>query len=281
MRKIETIKNEIERAQARVVKNSASRDRLVTRFENAKAKAIKLGWDYKGDGQDAARAPWGAVYSACRSADDALEYIKNKEAALRHDHEEINRLTDELAEAIKKLEAIPQAIKDYEVDLRNSLIEDRKFRRSWAQGEIEELKERGEWVTNEALHAKWEEIDQRLPWGKRFDDPKYRAYKELKDKKSEQEVLERVAKETDASIEYGAKEDARSLILDLNARVSGYVGEATDCSGLKVTRGTRGCAVLNGIVIGTQGRCEVKSKGVAGYNIVRWHIRVNVLPVRA
>lgn len=25
----------------------------------------------------------------------------------------------------------------------------------------------------------------------------------------------------------------------------------------------------------------VKSKGVAGYNIVRWHIRVNVLPVRA
>lgn len=279
MRKIETIKNEIERAQARVVKNSASRDRLVTRFENAKAKAIKLGWDYKGDGQDAARAPWGAVYSACRSADDALESIKNKEAAIQRDHYAINSLTDELAEVVKKLEAVPQAIKDYEVDLREGFIADRKFRRSWAQGEIQERKENGEWVTVEDLRAKWEELG--LSEVRSLHDPKWGIYQELKDKRNEQENLKLIASESDESIEKGARDDARALILDLNSRVSGYVGEATDCSGLKVTRGTHGCAVLNGIVIGSKGRCEVKSKGVAGYNIVRWHIRVNVLPVRA
>jgi len=274
MRKIETIKNDIAKAEARIAKNTETRGRLVQRFENAKARAIKLGWDYKGDGTDSSRAPLNAIYDACRSADDALEYIGNKDRVIREDNEKLARLTQELKETTERLEAIPQAIKDYEIKLADSLIADRKFRRTWAQGEVEELKEKGEWITRETLSAKWEELD--LGNVRHFDDPKWDIYKRLKEKKGEQEALERVAKETDESIETGAKLDARSLVLDLNARVSAYVGDATDCSGLKITKGTHGYAVLNGIVIGTEGRCEVKSKGVAGYNIVRWHIRVNV-----
>ena len=182
MRKIETIKKEIEKAQARIVKNSESRDRVVKRFENAKARAIKLGWDYKGDGTDSGRAPWGDIYSACYSADRALESIKNKEAAIRGDNFTINSLTEELAETVKKLEAIPQAIKDYEVDLREGLIADRKFRRSWAQGEIQERKEKGEWVTVEDLRAKWEELG--LSEVRSLHDPKWGIYQELKDRKT-------------------------------------------------------------------------------------------------
>lgn len=77
-----------------------------------------------------------------------------------------------------------------------------------------------------------------------------------------------------------AAEDAADLIQDLAQRVERYVGTATDCSGLHITNGTHGYSVLNGIMVGEKGRCEVVSKGVAGYNIVCWHIRVNVFPVK-
>ena len=102
----------------------------------------------------------------------------------------------------------------------------------------------------------------------------------LKAKLDVQEKLERTAAQTDAQIENEAAEYAAKLIQDLAQRVERYVGTATDCSGLSITHGTHGYSVLNGIVVGDKGRCEVVSKGVAGYNIVCWHIRVNVFPVK-
>lgn len=275
MRKIETIKKEIERAQAAISKAEEALPRLQTRLTNAIARAKKLGWEYKGDGNDAHDCPWGDVYQACSTADQAREGIQNRKATIEGRKMDLVNLQAELAEAEAKINAIPQAIKVYQGELTNSLTIDRKFRRTFAQNDIAERKENGEWVTYEQI---WEAQRKanKTAWG----SEEWKAVQELKAKRDEQEKLTRTAALTDAQIEKGAAEDAETLIQDIAARVARYVGTATDCSGLHITHGTHGYSVLNGIVVGDKGRCEVVSKGVAGYNIVCWHIRVNVFPIK-
>ncbi len=70
--------------------------------------------------------------------------------------------------------------------------------------------------------------------------------------------------------------DARALILDLYYRVKDVTGEVTDWSGIEATIGTGGFTVLNGVVIGKEGRAKVESILAGGYNIQRLHVRVLV-----
>lgn len=84
---------------------------------------------------------------------------------------------------------------------------------------------------------------------------------------------------TDEQIHESNEKDAISLILNLVNRVKDVTGEITDWSGLTVTMGTWGGAVLNGYVSGKEGRCCVESIGAGGYNIQRYHIRVLVKPI--
>ncbi len=69
---------------------------------------------------------------------------------------------------------------------------------------------------------------------------------------------------------------AKSLIIDLIYRVRSITGEITDWSDVRASAGTRGFTVLNGLVIGKEGRAKVESITAGGYNIQRLHIRVLV-----
>ena len=264
MRKIETIKKEIDRAQSAIRKAEETLPRLEARMNNAIARLAKAGYEFKGDGNDTKNClNNGMLWSTAYTADEAREGIERRKAEIAGRRMDLDRLNRELAEAEAKVNAIPQAIKVYQVELERSLIIDRKFRRTFAQNDIAERKADGEWVT---YNQYWESHNDERP--------------ALKAKLDVQEKLERTAAQTDAQIENEAAEDAAKLIQDLAQRVERYVGTATDCSGLSITHGTHGYSVLNGIVVGDKGRCEVVSKGVAGYNIVCWHIRVNVFPVK-
>ena len=81
---------------------------------------------------------------------------------------------------------------------------------------------------------------------------------------------------TDEQIHESNMKDAKSLILNLYNRIKDITGEVTDWSGIKATVGTWGMTVLNGLVIGKQGRAEVESIFAGGYNIQRLHVRVLV-----
>ena len=71
-------------------------------------------------------------------------------------------------------------------------------------------------------------------------------------------------------------EDAKRLILNLYNRIKDITGEVTDWNGIQATIGTWGGTVLNGFVIGKQGRALVESIYAGGYNIQRLHVRVLV-----
>ena len=66
------------------------------------------------------------------------------------------------------------------------------------------------------------------------------------------------------------------MILDLIRRVKDITGEITDWSGIQATIGAQGFTVLNGYVIGKEGRARVESILAGGYNIQRLHVRVLV-----
>lgn len=81
---------------------------------------------------------------------------------------------------------------------------------------------------------------------------------------------------TDEQIHKDNMEAAKYLILDLYHRVERITGEITDWSSVHATAGAQGMTVLNGFVVGKEGRCEVESILAGGYNIQRLHARVLV-----
>lgn len=85
---------------------------------------------------------------------------------------------------------------------------------------------------------------------------------------------------TDEQIHNSNVQDAKYLILDLYYRVKNITGEITDWSGVHATQGSQGFTVLNGFVVGKEGRAEVESILAGGYNIQRLHIRVLVKEYR-
>jgi len=275
MRKIETIKKDIERAQAAIRKAEEALPRLETRMNNAIAKLAKAGYEFKGDGNDTKNCVTNGLWTPAYTADQAREGIERRKSEIFGRRMDLDRLNKELAESEAKVNAIPKAIKVYQGELERSLIIDRKFRRTFAQNDIAERKDNGEWYSVDDYYDA-----RREAYKAGHGSDAWTRFCRIEAARDEQEKLKRMAALTDAQIEKGAAEDAATLVQDLAQRVERYVGTATDCSGLSITHGTHGYSVLNGIVIGEKGRCEVVSKGVAGYNIVCWHIRVNVFPVK-
>ena len=83
----------------------------------------------------------------------------------------------------------------------------------------------------------------------------------------------------DDKIKARNERDGKNLILDLLKRVTKITGAVTDWSGLHLTQGNMGL-VLNGVVIGEEGKARVESILAGGYAIQRLHIRTLVKAVK-
>ena len=73
---------------------------------------------------------------------------------------------------------------------------------------------------------------------------------------------------------------ADALILNMINRTIEICGTITNCEELYLDQDNQGYLIINGIVIGENGRCRIESIGAGGYNIQRYHIRVLVKPVK-
>lgn len=80
----------------------------------------------------------------------------------------------------------------------------------------------------------------------------------------------------DEKIHSANAKDAHDMVLDLYNRVHGITGDVTSWAGITSEIGTHGCPVLNGLVIGSNGRARVDSIYAGGWNIQRLHVRVLV-----
>lgn len=148
-----------------------------------------------------------------------------------------------------------------------------KYRKQLA-GEIERENTLVREVPETLKRMQAELVEKWDAWDKEDKKRILAAYRELGYKKffenhSWNELEE--ARRSDEEIHAANVRDAESAIINLIYRVRDAVGTITDWSGVHVSGG-----VLNGYVVGTEGRCVVETITAGGWNIQRFHLRVLV-----
>ena len=132
------------------------------------------------------------------------------------------------------------------------------------------------------------EYRKQNPEGRTFGrayDAFMKEHKELSTAKHQQALLGGVVarmatyrdeEERLAYLEKVLEEDRKVKMFDLINKVNEAVGTITDARYLKVNEKGN----LDGIIIGEQGQARIETSGVGGYNIVCFHYRTNVWPIR-
>lgn len=250
--KIETLKDRIEKTKFKIEKKSNTIVKKNAQIEKKYASLEKLGVE---DPKKHTRED----YRHLGETDDALWFdISWTYGDIKYLFEDIDRLE-------KEIEEIKKTLEKYEAQLA---------------GEIEKeeilLKEIPEIFNNlrDELVAMWDrwDIERRERIKEKYLELGYREFYRKGYTRADYDLIYK----TDAQIHEANVRDAKILILDLYYRVKDITGEVTDWTGIIPTTGTHGFTVLNGIVIGKEGRAKVESIFAGGYNIQRLHVRVLV-----
>lgn len=241
--KIETLKDRIEKAKAKIEKKQST---IVKRNAQIEKKVAAL----KADGiEDPHTAdPWDyrttdAYWTLC-DIRDHKESIERLEKEIEETKATLAKYEAQLAGEIAKEETLLNEIPEIFNSLRDELV--------------------SEW-------DRWD-INRRERLKKAYRDLGYTEFFKKGHTRADYEFMYK----TEAQIHEANVQDAKILILDLYYRVKDITGEVTDWTGIHTTGGTHGFTVLNGIVIGKEGRAKVESILAGGYNIQRLHIRVLV-----
>lgn len=239
--KIETLNERIEKAKLRIEKKTATIAKKEALIEKKKDAIRKLGFDPEN--------------ITDRHANHDLYYLTC----------DIGYLRDDIRRGAGEIEETKETLEKYEKQLAGELAKE-----STLINEIPETMKR----LQDELVAQWDAWDlekqQRME-----EDRKSMAYEDYRKKYSFSERNEFFYK-TEAQIHDANMEDAKAQIINLYYRVREITGDVTDWRGISLDVGTHGWPVLNGIVIGKQGRASVESIYAGGYNIQRLHIRVLV-----
>lgn len=240
--KIETLRDRIEKAKAKIEKKSGT---IVKRNAQIEKKVALL--KAEGIADPLTADPWNyrqtdAYWSLC-DIRDYQESIKRLEKEIAATRETLDKYEAQLTGEIAKEEILLKEIPEIFTSLRDDLVAE------WDRWDLER---------QEYLEKQYRELGY-TEFFKRHTLAGYNLiYK------------------TGGEIHEANVQEAKALILDLYYRVKDITGEVTDWAGIDTEIGTHGFAVLNGIVIGKEGRAKVESIYAGGYNIQRLHVRVLV-----
>lgn len=241
--KIETLRDRIEKAKAKIEKKSGT---IVKRNAQIEKKVALL--KAEGIADPLTADPWDhrttdAYWTLC-DIRDHLESIERLEKEIAATKETLAKYEAQLTGEIAKEEILLNEIPEIFNSLRDELVVE------WDRWDLE----RQEHLYNEY---------RKLGYTEFFKKGHTRADYEF-------------IRKTGSEIRDANVQAAKILILDLYYRVKGITGEVTDWAGIETEVGTHGFTVLNGIVIGKEGRAKVESIYAGGYNIQRLHVRVLV-----
>lgn len=241
--KIETLRDRIAKAEIKIEKKQGT---IVKRNAQIEKKVALLKAEGIADPLNA--DPWDhrttdAYWTLC----DIRDYL-----------ESIERLE-------KEIEETKQTLAKYEAQLKGEIAKEEIL--------LKEIPEIFNSLRDE-LVAEWDrwDIERRERLKKAYHKYGYTEFFKRGNTRADYEFMYK----TEAQIHDANVQDAKILILDLYYRVKDITGEVTDWTGLYPTAGTHGFTVLNGLVIGKEGRAKVESIYAGGYNIQRLHIRVLV-----
>lgn len=240
--RIETLKDRIQNAEMKIEKKSSTIIKKEALIVKKKAKIKTLGFDPSADKYEVNKKSNEAYWLMC-DIDWLQDDIKRGSRDIEEIKVSLENYRQQLAGEIEKesilLKDIPESMKR----MQTELVE------RWDSWDIE----RRNRMRDDYRTLGWTEYHK-----------KYRGSDvQFKDK-------------TDEQIHNSNVQDAKYLILDLYYRVRKFTGDITDWSGIRATSGACGMTVLNGFVVGKEGRAEIESILAGGYNIQRLHIRVLV-----
>lgn len=250
--KIETLRDRIEKAKAKIEKKSGTIVKKNRQIEKKYDALRKLGVE----------DPENKNKEDFRHLSETDEKQWNDIAWTYYD---IKYLREDIARLENEIEETKQTLAKYEAQLTGEIAKEEILLK-----EIPEIFNR----LRDELVEKWDEWDsnRRERIKKKYRELGYKGMIEKGYTRADYEFMYK----TDAQIHDANVRDAKILILDLYYRVKGITGEITDWTGVHATIGTDGYTVLNGIVIGKEGRAKVESIYAGGYNIQRLHVRVLV-----
>ena len=238
--RLETLRERIENAKTKIEKKQNTITKKIATIEKKEQKIIKLGYDPKSN-----RYEWDNDDARWLAFD--IEHLKD----------DIERNEQEIEETKKSLEKY-EAQLNGEIEKESILLKDIPESMKRMQTELVE---------------KWDawDIEYREVVRRQYHSMAYRDFFQ-KYNMSDYNLMYK----TDEQIHNSNMQDAKELILNLYYRVKDITGEVTDWSRIRTNAGTWGMTVLNGIVIGKEGRARVESILAGGYNIQRLHVRVLV-----
>ena len=240
----ETLKERIANAQKKIATKQGTIDKKLKLIEKKMQKLIQLGVaDQDSTTMDDVRSTGNteAMWLMCD-----IKYLK----------EDIQRGKREIAET-------EQTLAKYEKQLTGELEQEAVLR------EIPEVLKK----LRDELVARWDawDMERKARYWKDRREMEWGAFR-----KKYKYADTRFAEQSDEQIHKNNIRDAEFLILDLVRRVQAITGEITSWADIRATQGAQGFTVLNGIVMGKEGRAEIESILAGGYNIQRLHIRVLV-----
>lgn len=249
--KIATLKERIEKATQKIEKKENTIVKKTAQIEKKYQALEKLGIE---DPRNKNEDDFRGLVDTNRELWNDLYWLY---ADIRHLNEDIRR-------GGKEIEATKKTLEKYEAQLAGEIKKESIFLK-----EIPEVMIR---LQNELVET-WDawDKDRKARIRKAYDELGYSKFV----KSYSYADYEFMSKPTE-KIHSDNERDAKALILDLYYRVKDITGEVTDWSGIEATIGTGGFTVLNGVVIGKEGRAKVESILAGGYNIQRLHVRVLV-----
>lgn len=241
----ETLKERIANAQKKIATKQGTIEKKLNLIEKKKKKLIQLGVaDPENTTVDEVRSQNGCTEAMWLMCD--IKYLK----------EDIKRGQREIAET-------EQTLAKYEKQLTGELEQEAVLR------EIPEVLKK----LRDELVERWDawDLERKAKYWKDRREMEWDAFR-----KKYKYADTRFAEQSDEQIHKSNVRDAEFLILDLIRRTQAITGEITSWADIRATQGAQGFTVLNGIVIGKEGRAEIESILAGGYNIQRLHIRVLV-----
>lgn len=245
--KIETLKERIEKAQAKIEKKQNTIIKKRARIEKISDKITKeFGIDPK-------------TYNKY----NCKEFGQEKGYNLYWDMCDIDNLEDDIERGTREIEETKKTLAKYEAQLAGEIKKESVL--------IKEIPDSMKMMQTQ-LVKKWDEWDKER---REFIKNEYSkmGYNEFFKKYNMSDYELRY--KTDEQIHNANMNDAKMLIINLYYRIKDITGEVTSWEDIYCTNGNMG-AVLNGFVIGKEGRAKVESILAGGYNIQRLHVRVLV-----
>ena len=239
---IETLKERIENAKKKIERKQGTIDKKLKLIDKKKQQIVKLGFDPDTDKYEFRRSGNNEVFWLMCD----IEYL----------YQDISRGKREISETEK-------TIAKYEQQLTGELEQEAVLRKI-----PEQLKQ-----MRDELVSKWDEYDLKRK-ERYWKDRREMEWREFCKKYKYADT--RLADLSDEQIHKNNIRDAEYLIIDLVRRVQAITGEITSWADIRAEQGAQGFTVLNGYVVGKEGRAEIESILAGGYNIQRLHIRVLV-----